>query len=132
MKKRTLISIIITVLTVFCCNKVWLNFKPMTVDLDIIGKGKCSIEAQLNKENNNEFKKIKSLDKKINLDEDTHVNINVERAKFPKRIRLVFKNLNSPVEIKNITLKNGKYKIDDLSKFNSPPPIKKLRNFNIQ
>ncbi len=114
MKKRTIIAIIITALVVFCSNRLWLDFKPMTVDFDISGRGICNIEVQLNKENNDKFEKIKSFGKKINLDETHHTTFSIERAKFPKRLRLVFNNLNSPVQIKNITLKNKKYKLDDI------------------
>ncbi len=117
MRRRTIIAIIITALVVFLTNKVWLNFKPMTVDFDISGRGICNIEVQLNKENNDKFEKIKSLGKKINLDKNQHAHFSIERAKFPKRLRLVFKNLDSTVEIKNITLKNKKYKLDDLNAF---------------
>ncbi len=117
MKKRTIIAIIITALVVFCSNRLWLDFKPMAVDFNISGKGICNIEVQLNKENNDKFERIKSLGKKINLDKNQHAHFSIERAKFPKRLRLVFKNLDSTVEIKNITLKKGKYKIDDLNQF---------------
>ena len=146
MKKRTIIAIIITALVVFCSNRLWLDFKPMAVDFDISGKGICNIEVQLNKENNDKFERIKSLGKKINLDKNQHAHFSIERAKFPKRLRLVFKNLDSTVEIKNITLKNKKYKLDDLNAFGinagelalnqdtiqiTPPPDGKFSYFNI-
>ncbi len=119
MKKRTIIAIIITIFTLFCSNKLWLDFSPMSVDFDILGKGECNIEAQLNKKDNNEFKQIKSQGRKINLEEISHVRISVERSKFPKRIRFVFNDItdDNQIEIKNITLKNGKYKLDDLKAF---------------
>ena len=119
MKKRTLITILITAIVVFLTNKAWLDFKPMTVDFDISGKGFCNIEVQLNKKFNDEFNKIKSLGQDINLYQNNHVSYIIPRSKFPKKVRFVFKYFsdNNPVEIKNITLKNGKYKIEDLNQF---------------
>ena len=117
MKKRTIIAAIITTFILFFTNNLWLNFKPMSVDFNISGKGICEIEVQLNNKNNDKFEEVKSLGKKINLGKTRHAQYKINQANFPKRLRLVFKNLNSPVEIKNITLKNGKYKIDNLSKF---------------
>ena len=116
MRRRTLIALIITAIVIFLTNKFWLIFKPMTVDFDIIGKGICNITVQLNKKDDNKFNKIKTLDKSINLNETNHAKYIIKRAKFPKRIRFII-DLDNPVEIKNITLKNGKYKLEDLSKF---------------
>ena len=116
MRRRTLIALIITAIVIFLTNKFWLIFKPMSVDFDIKGNGICNIIVQLNKKDDNNFTKIKTLDKSINLNETNHANYIIKRAKFPKRIRFII-DLDNSIEIKNITLKNGEYKLDDLSKF---------------
>ncbi len=117
MRKRTIISAIITIITLIICNKFWLDFKPMIVDFDIFGKGICNIEVQLNKKNNDKFQKIKTQFTSINLDKDSHIKLSIEKSRFPKRFRIIFNNINSPIEVKNITLKNGKYKLDNIKYF---------------
>lgn len=117
MKKRIIIAIIITAVVVFLTNKSWLHFSPMSVDFDISGRGICNIEVQLNKENNDKFTEVKSIGQEINLDLTTHTVYFIERARTPKRFRLIVKYAQSPIEIKNIALKRGKYKLDDLNQF---------------
>lgn len=120
-KKRTIISIIITICIIVLTNKFWLVFKPMPVDFDINGQGKCNIEVQLNKKDNDKFDKIKTQSITLDLNKNNHASFNVERARFPKRIKFVISGLesNSPIEISNITLRNGKYKLDDLKQFSN-------------
>ena len=93
----------------------------MPVDFDIKGKGQCNIEVQLNKKDNNEFKKIKSQSITLDLDRDSHASFNIKRSKHPKRIKFVIATLenNFPIEISNITLRNGKYNLDDLKQFSA-------------
>ena len=63
MRRRTIIAIIVTVITVICTNKLWLVYSPMPVEMDIKGSGNCNIEVQLNKKDNNKFEKIKAQEK---------------------------------------------------------------------
>ena len=132
-KKRTIIAIIITIVTIIATNKLWLIFKPMPVDFDIKGKGRCNIEVQLNKKDNDKFDKIQSQSIILNLNKYTHANFNVKMAKFPKRIKLVITGLedNSPVEISNITLRNGKYNLDDLKQFSNSTGNLGIKNNSI-
>ena len=91
----------------------------MSVDFDIYGKGVCSVEVQLNNKDSEEFKKTKNKIKEINLEETSHLHYSIPRAKFPKRIRIIISNFwtDNPIEIKNVTLRDGKYKLDDLKQF---------------
>ncbi len=116
-KRRFIIALIITITILILSNKFWLDFKPMIVDFDIFGKGICNIEVQLNKKNNDKFQKIKTQFTSINLDKDSHIKLSIEKSRFPKRFRIIFNNINSPIEVKNITLKNGKYKLDNIKYF---------------
>lgn len=90
MKKRTILSIIFTIICVIATNKFWLVFKPMPVRFNINGNGEYKIQVFLNKKDNNEFKKTKSASETINLSgyEDI-VKFDVYRSKFPKRLKLV-------------------------------------------
>ena len=120
-KKRTIIAIIITVVTIVATNKLWLIFNPMPVDFDIKGQGQCNIEVLLNKKDNDKFDKIKTQSITLDLNKNNHASFNVKRARFPKRIKIVISGLesNAPIEISNIMLRNGKYKIDDLKQFSN-------------
>lgn len=93
----------------------------MPVDFDIKGKGQCNINVQLNKKDNDKFNKIKSQSIILDLNKNTHASFNVKRSRFPKRIKFVITGLeeNSPVEMSNITLRNGKYNLDDLKQFSN-------------
>ncbi len=119
--KRALLALIITIVTVISANKYWFVVKPISVDFDIKANGTYNIEAQLNRKDDDKFTKSKYAKKELKLnDEEYHANIQIRanRIKFPKRFRLVIDCTNTtPIEIKNISLKDGKYKFNDLSKF---------------
>ncbi len=114
-KKRAIIALIITIIAVAATNKYWLFPLPMPVDMDVEGKGNCSIEVQLNKKDNTLFNKIRQEVKEVNLDNTSHLEFKIKDSKHPKKIRLVILNLpiNVPFTIKNMNLKNGKFKIRD-------------------
>lgn len=119
LSKTTIATIVVTFITIIVTNQFWLTFKPMSMNFDIKGKGKCNIEVQLNNKDDDKFNDIKSQSSILDLNKYTHASFKIRKAKFPKKIRLVITGLedNSPVEISNITLENGKYKLDDLDKF---------------
>lgn len=119
MRKRTIISIIITIIIMFCTNKLWLDIKPIPVSFNIEGNGNSHITIQLNKKNNDDFKKIKDATGKFNLDEIKVAKFNVERAKYPKRFRIIIDKYNNsnPIIIKDIQFRNGKYKFCEMDKY---------------
>lgn len=119
MKKRTIIAIIITIITIIATNKYWFVIRPLPVNFDILGHGTCNIEVQLNKKDNNEFKKVKSESVYINLDEKKHADVLVNRAKYPKRIKLILSNLstNEPITISNIQFRDGRFTLENIEKF---------------
>lgn len=131
MRKRTIISIILTVLIIFLTNKYWYSFKPIDVSFNILAKGECSIRVLLNKKNNNDFIKVKDADKKVYLDHENNVTIDIIGSKAPKRIRLILGDFTSdePIKISNIKLKQGKLKLDDLENFSANTEIKIEDNF---
>lgn len=89
MKKRTIISIIFSLICVFATNKLWLNFVPMSVKLNIAGEGNVKITAYLDKKENNEFKKSKKASTEVELNQyGEEIILEVKRAKAPKRLKI--------------------------------------------
>lgn len=92
MKKRTIISIIsiiFSLICVFATNKLWLNFVPMSVKLNIAGEGNAKITAYLDKKENNEFKKSKKASTEVELNQyGEEIILEVKRAKAPKRLKI--------------------------------------------
>ncbi len=135
MKKRTIISLLITIICVIITNKLWLSFSPMPVSFDISGDGNYKITAVLNKKNDDKFIKVKKEDKNIELTNDEiNTTIDVYRAKNPKRLKLMFAKksiVKKEVVISNIQLKNGELKLDDLSKFSASKADLKIKDNKI-
>lgn len=107
MKRRAIISILITIVAVICANKFWLTFKPIPVSMDI--SGNCTIEVQLNKKDNDKFDKIKTDTKTVNSDTAKTVHFSVSKSRFPKRLRFVVSNLQGekPLVLCNIAMRGG-------------------------
>ena len=119
MKKRAVISVILTILLMVLTNQFWLKFIPMPVSMDIKGTDNAKITVQLNKKDNDEFKKIKFQEKKVNFNKTKKVNFKVDRVRKPKRVQFIISDLENKnnITIKNINLRNGKLKLDN-NKFN--------------
>lgn len=76
-----------------------------------MGNGNYDVQIQLNKKNNDEFKKVKNGYITINSNQNfQHAKIEIARVKYPKRIKLIFNNLDNktPIKISNLNIKNGK------------------------
>ena len=118
-RKRVVISAIITILIVIATNKYWLLFSPMPVDFDVKGHGTVDIEVQLNKKDNDKFNKTKSQTVNIDLNKNNHASFNIQRAKYPKRIRIniFYAKKNEPLELGNVNFRHGKLTLDNLDKF---------------
>ena len=117
MKKRTIITILLTIICIALSNKMWLIFKPIDVNFNISGNGKYKISALLNKNNDENFNKSKESHKTIDLSNiNQNVSIDVYRSKFPKRVKLVFlakNNQKDSVYISKINLLNGKINLNN-------------------
>ena len=119
MRKREILGIILTLLLLVLTNKHWLIFKPMPVSFQVKGNGDYTFTVQLNKKDNNEFQKVKQCTIKKHLSGGYQkCECQIDRVRFPKRFRIVVNTPNlSPIEIKDISLKNGKYKFPSVSHF---------------
>lgn len=103
----------------FCSSKLWLDIKPIPVNFIIYGNGKCNATVQLNKKNDNKFKKVRSESKRIDLEKTEIAKFNIKRAKHAKKFRIVVdicENSNL-IKIKNIQFRDGKYIFYDMNKY---------------
>ena len=94
MKKRTIFSILITLITLILTSKHWLIIKPFEISFSIRGGTQCGIEVQLNKKNDEQFKKYKKKFKKINSKETNEANFKIKRIKKPKKLRIIISDID--------------------------------------
>lgn len=111
-------------------NKLWFVFKPLFVNFDFEGNGKYNVEVQLNKKDNNEFKKIKSANRDFVINDEERLNFEIKRAKYPKRIKFIFINEKNqtPFKISNVNIQNGKLKLLSQTQAN----INKIDDFEVK
>lgn len=114
------------IIAVIATNRYWLIFKPMHVSMDVKGNSAFNIEVLLNKKDDNKFNKINSAAKTINR--NNHINIYVENAKFPKKIRLVITDLQTENNIFLSNIEVGKYLIKNLDKFEISGATSSVKN----
>lgn len=121
-KKRTLISIVLTIAVLVLSRSFWLIFKPISFNLSLEGNNdNINVMILLNKRNNNKFHKVKTENKTITLSKNTKLSLEVKNIVFPKRLRIDFNNLKSknPIIVNNITYSKGggNGKLSNLEKF---------------
>lgn len=111
-RKRTILAILATIFIVCATNSLWLISSPLVVDFDISAKSRGNTEVRLSHNvnkiyNNQDFSRI------------NHLSYSIEKAKFHKKIKFYFSDLNNifPITLRNITLRNGKAKLNNWKKF---------------
>ena len=87
-RKRTLISIIITFVCIALTNRLWFTIKPLQISFNILGEGNTKFEIFLNKKDNNDFQKVKYGVIEKNLDETDFVQLFIDRVHCAKRLKL--------------------------------------------
>ena len=87
-RKRTLISIIITFVCITLTNRLWFTIKPLQISFNILGEGNTKFEIFLNKKDNNDFQKVKYGVIEKNLDETGFVQLFIDRVHRAKRVKL--------------------------------------------
>lgn len=114
MRKRNIISCILTMLLLIATCQFWLVSKPMHVSFLFKGNGDYNFVVQLNKRNDSEFKHISECVFKKHLTGDfSYCECNVD-IKNVKRFKLIVDASNkSPVEIKDILLKHGRVRLSN-------------------
>ncbi len=126
MKKRTLISIVITIVCIVLTNRLWFNIKPLQISFNAAGHGNTKFEFFLNKKDNNELKKVKYGIVEANLDNNDSVEFFINRVHSAKKVKItVSASIAPPPErletlvLSEIQLRYGKYKLDDLHAFSA-------------
>ena len=114
MRRRDIISLILTILLLTVTSRHWLILKPLPVKIVVKGNGDYTFVVQLNKQDNNEFKKIKQCIVRKHLSgEYKTCSCEINRVHAAKRLKLIVNKTpsSSPIEIKEISLKNGRCKL---------------------
>lgn len=120
-RKRTLISIIITFVCITLTNRLWFSINPLQISFNAEGAGNTKFEVFLNKKDNNDFKKVKYGVVEKNLDETDFVELFINRVHGAKRVKLSIQppNPSKTLTISGFQLRYGKYKLDDLKAFSA-------------
>lgn len=121
MKKRTLISILLALIVLFCTNKYWLISRPTPIDFEISTikeGGGCSAEVQLSRKDNDKFKNIDKQDIYINFGQIYQAHFKIRHIKSLKHLKIIFSRLNTPIAINQLQIKEGEIK-PDLTRFSS-------------
>ena len=125
MRKRTLISIIITVVCIALTNRLWFNIKPLQISFIAQGSGKTKFEFFLNKKDNNDFKKVKYGIVNANLDDNDFIELFINRVRGAKRVKITASGNFTPspkpktLILSEFTARYDKYKLDDLKAFSA-------------
>lgn len=98
-KKRVILSIILTILALIASNALWLVFKPFPVEISLKGNNSGNISAILNRKDNDLFAKTRIDSKAFNIKQNNKQKLEIKKTIFPKRFRLDFTDLNSKNEI---------------------------------
>ena len=101
MKKRTVISIVITIICIILTNKFWFNIKPLQISFSAIGTGNTKFEFYLNKKDNDDFKKVKYGVVEADLDDTENIELFINRVHKAKRIKVT---ISPPPEPKRLSL----------------------------
>lgn len=117
-KKRIIFAILITIVVIILTNKIWLICSPIHVGLDIKGGINSKVKVLLNKKNDDNFEKFKQATVGVVLNENNHIDLDIKRIFFPKRIKIIISKLKPGNEITLSNIKVKKLNIDDLEKFN--------------
>ena len=108
MRRRDIISLILTILLLTVTSRHWLILKPLPVKIVVKGNGDYTFVVQLNKQDNNEFKKIKQCIVRKHLSgEYKTCSCEINRVHAAKRLKLIVNKTpsSSPIEIKEKKLK---------------------------
>lgn len=89
MKKRVLLSIVITGIAAGLSSPYWLYRGPVNVTFEAEGKGQTTFEIVLNKKDDDLFSRNNKAKIEVNLDTTSEITIPVYKAKHPKRFQII-------------------------------------------
>ena len=88
-KKRVIISIILTLLAVWGSHNYWLTRKPIDIAFNIQGENIEQVEVQLNKHNSDNFKKCYYQKSEGEIKNNAHLKFSFKKPFAPKRLKLL-------------------------------------------
>ena len=89
MKKRVLLSIVITGIAAGLSSPYWLYREPVNVTFEAEGKGQTTFEIVLNKKDDDLFSRNNKAKLEVNLDTTSEITIPVYKVKHPKRFQII-------------------------------------------
>lgn len=120
-RKRVVLTILLTLFTLFITKNTWLEKKPIVTEFEIKNAKDSTIEVLLNKNFDDEFIpcRTRQAKTKINNDNNHNVVVKIKTDKKASKVRLIISNLkeNKTFELSNLRLHIGKCKLDKLDKF---------------
>ena len=96
MKKRVLLSIVITGVAAGLSSQYWLYREPVEVTFEAEGKGQTTFEIVLNKKDDDLFSRNNKAKLEVNLDTTSEITIPVYKAKHPKRFKSMARQAFNP------------------------------------
>ena len=96
MKKRVLLSIVITGVAAGLSSQYWLYREPVNVTFEAEGKGQTTFEIVLNKKDDDLFSRNNKAKLEVNLDTTSEITIPVYKAKHPKRFQIIARQAFQP------------------------------------
>ena len=126
-RKRVVISIILTLLAIWGSHNYWLQIKPIDVTFNLQGKNIKQAEVQLYKYSDENSKKFYSQSTKGKIKKQ--VKLSFKKPYAPKRLKLLI-TLNSLEGggVCNLKLKDGKVKLNDLKNFSATGATLKVKD----
>lgn len=126
-RKRVVISIILTLLAIWGSHNYWLQIKPIDVTFNLHGKNIKQAEVQLYKYSDENSKKFYSQSTKGKIKKQ--VKLSFKKPYAPKRLKLLI-TLNSLEGggVCNLKLKDGKVKLNDLKNFSATGATLKVKD----
>ena len=120
-KKRIIISIIITILAIIGSHNYWLIKKPLDISFNAKGQNIEQIEVQLYKYNSVNSKKFYYQNYNSDISNKKHLKFAFKKPLTPKRLKILVKSTSKSagggLVLDSINFKNNKLKLNDLNNF---------------
>lgn len=127
-KKRVIISIILTLLAVWGSHNYWLNVKPIDMSFKINGDNIQQVEARLYKYANENSEKFYYHRTDVNVKK--HVKFSFKKPYSPKRLKLLISlnSLEGGGALYELNLKRNKIKLNDFENFSAKGATLKVKD----
>ena len=120
-RKRVILTILLTLITLFFTKNIWLETKPIVAEFEIENAKDSRVEVLLNKKFDDEFLPCRTRKSKVRIKDNNKHNvvIKVKTEKKAKKVRFIISELEKDriIELTNLRLHIGKCKLDKLDEF---------------